>query len=217
MSEKYDYQKGPEVSGLAAFADDVTRGFSASFVLDGEGNVSSVKLERIPGFVMSNGRMMPVLPSEDGRKLGEPITATLLRKFRFADSLAAAKRSTRDLYDSALFGPPTEDSVSRLDAILDRRRGAGMYGDDYYAGIAAAYARLVADGSKSASAEIARELQTSIATARNHVRTARERGFLVPRNPGRGRQVGELTPKAIELLAEGENLCTGMSTMGDEE
>lgn len=207
MTDKRGKSDGWRLAGTPVFADpQPVKGLTSEFVLDSDGAVSSFTIHRIPGYFRSDGRIVLTPagsalsdPDPEHRLLGEPITATLLRRLKFSESVREAKQSSKEWETSGFGGgQPAVDHLSKLDAMLDRRRGAARLDDLYYATVAVAYVEAFDGGSTSPLVDLADRLLISHATARNHVREARLRGLLSPTVRGKGG--GVLTAKALELL-----------------
>lgn len=77
----------------------------------------------------------------------------------------------------------------------------------YLAVLAATYVTLVDQGERNPVAVIAEHLERPANTIRQHVKTARSRGYLVTgADAARGRASGELTQEALELLGDKHSL-----------
>ena len=120
------------------------------------------------------------------------VSARLLRCIRLTDlhQLVA---------DSLAQGAELSPRVSALTAQIGRPGGA-VRSDRYYAEWAFAYAKKLAEGSRSPIKDLAAEHDKTQGQVRDLIHDARVRGLLTKERQGRA--AGSLTSKAIQLLRE---------------
>lgn len=124
------------------------------------------------------------------------VTARLLRRVKVGELLDEARSCLRE---SMPQGVRVSGALRGLRHAADGVGDRG-HGDRFYAERAASYVQVVADGSRSPVADLAARWHCSVATARDHIYKARERGLLTAPPPGRAG--GELTDCARVLLEQ---------------
>ena len=153
-------------------------------VFPGPGTSDSRRTKRRPGDWSGRGDALAALP-EGG------VSARLLRCIRLTDLhqlVAAAVHEPDD--DASPTGP-----LGRIG-----RPGSAVRPDRYFAEWAFAYAKKLAEGSRSPIKDLAAEHGRSPGQVRDLIHDARVRGLLSRERQGRA--AGSLTPKAIRLLRE---------------
>jgi hypothetical protein len=129
----------------------------------------------------------------------------LLRQVRVGEALDRAREQLdklRTRFGDKLFDPGGSvgrQGFTKASLREPKRPGRKGHDDGFYAGIAARYVTLVAEGERNPSLAIARERRTAPSTATGWVSDARNHhGMLTLAPPGRAG--GELTPKAKRIL-----------------
>lgn len=137
-----------------------------------------------------------------------PISARLLREIPFGEIERSARHSLRWELASR-FHSDHPAVVASLDAgghqlreslAKDPRPGRRGRADAVYASLAAAYVHRLGSGREVA--ELAEEMNYSASQVRNMLAEARRRGLLT--HPAPGKSGGQLTHKALQLLAVSE-------------
>jgi hypothetical protein len=170
--------------------------------------VSAVFLPQEQELVMAELKVFPG-PREDDRRAhrrkpgdwsGHPdaleglpeggVSARLLRRIRLTDLQQLVAATLTDGTDAA----PTVSGLG-ADVVVP---GATGRSDRYYAEWAFAYAKKLAEGSRSPIKELAAEHGKTQGQVRDLIHDARVRGLLSKERQGRA--AGSLTPKAIDVL-----------------
>ncbi len=120
------------------------------------------------------------------------VSARLLRCIRLTD--------LQELVAASLSEAPDEGRASGFAGV--GRPGSAGRPDRYFAEWAFAYAKKLAEGSRSPIKDLAAEHGRSAGQVRDLIHDARVRGLLSRERQGRA--AGSLTPKAIRLLRESE-------------
>ncbi len=171
---------------------------SAVFVQEGDQLVMA-ELKVFPGPQQEGRRAQRRKPGDwSGRPealAGLPdggVSARLLRRIRLTDLQLLVAAALSD-------GSDTAPRVSGL-GVGTAAPGATGRSDRYYAEWAFAYAKKLAEGSRSPIKDLAAEHGRSPGQVRDLIHDARVRGLLSRERQGRA--AGSLTPKAIRLLRE---------------
>lgn len=127
----------------------------------------------------------------DGGKLGYEEIREASRQI-----LEYARREHRPSVQSRIYPELQRLSVQRLVAAYSE--GHGRVTDEYLAYLAVAYEELAPEG-RSVSVRLAMAMGKPLPTIKGHIMRARREGFLT--EAIEGREGGEATPKARELLA----------------
>jgi hypothetical protein len=141
-------------------------------------------------------------PTDSSTEDRGPVTTRMLRCVPLGVMLSDAQNALRSAIGA------NEVPAAMVTPFLEPTSRPGRRGhpDVYYAQIAAEYARLQAQGSRSPTRDLADRMHISYSTARDAIGTARRRGLLTsaPRSSSGsrrgGRAGGELTKEALEVL-----------------
>jgi hypothetical protein len=131
-------------------------------------------------------------------------TKTVLR----AVKLRAFRQELRTLFDRQQM-PLSIAQDERRDADAGAKRGRKPKPDQHYAKAAVLYERFFLDASARPTADVAKAMNLTPATARTTIATARKRGFLT--GTERGESGGHATPRAHAAL---QKIATEVKTGG---
>lgn len=142
------------------------------------------------------------------------VPARLIRQLNVGELVALARASAHDEQDrltgaaerasDPAFAEYLRGVAAKAGGITERpsRRGRRGNGIDHYLVWAVRYSQKVATGSKRPIAELAEEHNEEIVYVRDTVTDARRRHKLLSGAPGQGRAGGQLSERALELLAK---------------